>query len=55
MCDHDNLDYCTKCDVVFCVDCPEEWCKPLFNCPISLSYREKNDDIECEHKNRMTK
>ena len=24
-CEHKNLKYCEKCDVVYCVDCGKEW------------------------------
>lgn len=24
-CEHINLNYCSKCDVVWCVDCEREW------------------------------
>lgn len=24
-CEHTNLNYCSKCDVVYCVDCDREW------------------------------
>lgn len=24
-CEHKNLKYCSKCDVVYCEDCKKEW------------------------------
>ena len=58
-CEHKNLKYCAKCDVVYCEDCPKEWSeRTSWPCgylnftngttPFKVSV-ESNDKVEINH------
>lgn len=32
-CEHKNLAYCAKCNVVYCKDCGKEWVERGVGCP----------------------
>lgn len=43
-CEHKNLKYCKKCDVIYCVNCDREWPSVKWNYSYTQPYRTWTSD-----------